>query len=367
MGAVRDLRAGDPAPTFIQRSSCNPRYVFDTAAGRHLLLCLLGTADDDHSRAAIAAVTQRSDLFNDSRACFFGVTMDPADEAGRVQESIPGWRYFWDADGMVSKIYGGLPKNAAPGPAMDQLERKWILIDPSFRIRAVLPFADDRSDIERILALTEELSEPQLIAESEVPAPVLVLPRVFEPEFCDELIAYCKQNELLDSGFMVERDGTTVIQQDASYKLRQDCLIEDEKLREKIRMRIVRTILPQITKAFQFGVSRIERYVVGCYTETNGGFFHPHRDNTTRGTAHRRFAVSIGLTDDYDGGELVFPEFGKRTYKPPRGGAVVFSCSLLHQVKPVHRGERFVLLPFLYDDAAAKVRDRNRKFVKLDT
>ena len=48
-----------------------------------------------------------------------------------------------------------------------------------------------------------------------------------------------------------------------------------------------------------------------------------------------------------------------RTYRAPTGGAIVFSCSLLHEATPVTKGERFVILPFLYDEAAASIRLRN--------
>ena len=38
---------------------------------------------------------------------------------------------------------------------------------------------------------------------------------------------------------------------------------------------------------------------------------------------------------------------------------MVFSCSLLHEATPVTRGVRYATLPFLYDEAAAKVREAN--------
>jgi predicted 2-oxoglutarate/Fe(II)-dependent dioxygenase YbiX len=89
----------------------------------------------------------------------------------------------------------------------------------------------------------------------------------------------------------------------------------------------------------------------------------PHRDNTTKGTAHRRFAVSINLNRDFEGGNLSFPEYGPKQFKPPPGGAVVFSCSLLHTVSPVTRGLRYVFLPFLYDDAGAALREANNRYL----
>ena len=127
--------------------------------------------------------------------------------------------------------------------------------------------------------------------------------------------------------------------------------------------RIERWLVPQIQKSFNFRATRIERYLVARYDSGTGGFFRPHRDNTTKGTAHRRFAVSINLNADYDGGDLRFPEYGSRTYRPPPGGACVFSCSLLHEATSVTRGERFAFLPFLYDEPAAKIRETNLQFV----
>jgi predicted 2-oxoglutarate/Fe(II)-dependent dioxygenase YbiX len=125
-------------------------------------------------------------------------------------------------------------------------------------------------------------------------------------------------------------------------------------------IRIHDRLVPMIERGFQFRANRIERYNVACYDSASGGHFRAHRDNTTKGTAHRRIAVSINLNaDEYEGGELSFPEFGPRLYHPPTGGAVVFSCSLLHQARRVTRGRRYAFLPFLYDDAAARQREAN--------
>ena len=111
--------------------------------------------------------------------------------------------------------------------------------------------------------------------------------------------------------------------------------------------------------------TRIERLLVACYEASSGGHFRSHRDNTTLGTAHRRFAVTINLNaGEYDGGDLRFPEFGARTYRAPTGGAIVFSCSLLHEATTVTKGRRFAFLPFLYDEAGALLREQNAKFTE---
>ena len=90
--------------------------------------------------------------------------------------------------------------------------------------------------------------------------------------------------------------------------------------------------------------------MVGCYdTRIGRSVSGRHGDNMTRMTANRQFAVSLNLNsgDEYDGGEVRFPEFGRQLYRPVAGGALVFSCSLLHEVVPVTRGRRLGLFTFM--------------------
>jgi hypothetical protein len=56
---------------------------------------------------------------------------------------------------------------------------------------------------------------------------------------------------------------------------------------------------------------------------------------------------------------VMFPEFGRKVYRPPEGGALVFSCGALPQVTPVIRGRRFAFLAFLYGEEDARRREAN--------
>src|SRR4051794_18976748 len=85
----RALNPGDPAPWFRQRSTSNPNYVFDTVAGRYVVLCFFGTASDEPGQAALASITANRALFDDIKACCFGVSFDPGDQE-RVREMLPG-------------------------------------------------------------------------------------------------------------------------------------------------------------------------------------------------------------------------------------------------------------------------------------
>lgn len=348
--APPSLRRGDPAPYWVAATDANPRFVFSSLAGRYVLLGFLGSAGQPGTADILAALD--ATILNGDHACALLISADPADQAQkRIPHHLPSWRGVWDFDAAVSRAYG---------VAGARYAACWILLDPQLRVLATAPIAA----LPAMLGHIATLPPPSLHAGSAVPAPVLVLPRIFEPELCRALIAeYDRQGGEL-SGFMREIDGKTVAVQDRGHKVRRDVLLDDGPLKTAIQQRIASRLVPEIARSFQFQATRLERYLVACYAAEEGGHFAPHRDNTTKGTAHRRFAVSINLNaEDFAGGDLRFPEFGSATYRPPTGGAVVFSCSLLHQALPVTTGRRYAFLPFLYDEAAAAIRAENLKFI----
>ena len=359
------LAPGDPAPWFHQRSTSNADYAFDTAAGRYIVLCFFASAGDAIGHAAMESVLARRQQFDDVRFSFFGVSLDPRDETeGRLRESLPGIRFFWDWNGAVSCLYGALPKGAEPGKAPVTARRFWIVLDPTLRVLLVVPFAPDGSDGATLFGYLDRLPPPERFAGIEVQAPILYLPNVFEPEFCRRLVSLYQAHGGEESGFMRDVDGKTVMLQNPAHKRRRDYTIEDPELIRQTQIRVLRRIYPEILKVYSFNATRMERYIIACYSAEDSAHFRAHRDNTTKGTAHRRFAVSINLNSEFEGGEVSFPEYGPRSFKPPPGGAVIFPCALLHAVSQVTRGSRYAFLPFLYDDEAAKLREANDKFLE---
>lgn len=347
------LLPGDPAPSFFAVTHTNPRYAFDVSAGRYMLLALVANGDDAFVAAAGRLLTEQDARFDGEGLAFFGLTRD-ADLWSRCEDRLPGARWMLDEAGAAF---------AACQAPDDPRWSGWILIDPNFRVLATLPAADTG----RLGPILSGLPPVAAHAGVDLFAPVLLIPRVLELELCQALVAAYDADGGQASGFMREVDGKTVEIRDASHKIRRDLVLPPGELRDAVRARIQRRLAPQIAKAFQFAATRMERDLVACYDAADSGFFRAHRDNTTKGTAHRRFAVTINLnTEQYEGGDLRFPEFGPRTYRAPTGGAVVFSCSLLHEALPVTKGKRYAFLPFLYDEAAAQVRERNAEHVGID-
>lgn len=354
---------GDPIPEFVARSANNPRYAFYAAAGRYVVLSFLGSAAHDSARQLLGYIEARRDRFDDQHLSFFGVSIDPADESqGRLRTMIPGVRYFWDTDQRISRQFAAIAPDASLETTM--YRPFTLVLDPMLRVLAHIPLIPADEHCRRLDDVLERLPPVAEHAHTALNAPVLILPRVFEDGLCHELIAMYRRYGGAESGFMREVGGKTVEVREASFKRREDFEFDRRPelapLRAAIQERIRRRVLPEIKRAFQFEVTRMERYIVARYDGDSGGFFRAHKDNTTLGTAHRRFACTINLNaEEYTGGDLRFPEFGPRTYRAPTGGAVVFSCSLLHEASPVSSGERFAFLPFFYDEAAARVREQN--------
>jgi predicted 2-oxoglutarate/Fe(II)-dependent dioxygenase YbiX len=332
------LAIGVLMPWFISETAANPTFHFHTLGGRWVLLASL---QGETGAAALAAVQAQRGLFDDTHACFFGVLDDPAVFETHVNDP-PGVRFFRDRSGALTSLIGA-------GGA--------VVIDPMLRV-AWLGSAQAMGDAVAAVARAIKIAPTDH-------APVLVAPRILEPSLCAALIAHYQAGTPEQSGFMREVNGVTMALHDANHKVRQDVAISDEALRQAVLQRVSLRLIPLVERAFGWRATRIERHIVACYRAEDGGHFNPHRDNTTKGTAHRKFAVTMNLNaDDYDGGDLRFPEFGPRTYRAPTGGAVVFNCSLLHEATRVTRGTRYAYVPFLYDEAGAKLREANTAFVE---
>ncbi len=230
------------------------------------------------------------------------------------------------------------------GPATG-LRMRVIALDPNQRVATTF-------DTRALLAATEEMGAiadgvrtdrgAQLALHTAM-APVLVLPRVFEPDFCTQLIRLWGKGDHQDSG-VSSRYGNVNL---SHLKRTEDYTIVEPMLLKGVSDRLAYRIGPELTKVFAYDREfTFDSHVVLSYSAEGKHFFGAHRDNGAPTTANRSFAVSLNLNDDFEGGELAFPEYAGIRVSPPLGGAAVFSCSLLHVALPVTRGRRFVLTTF---------------------
>jgi predicted 2-oxoglutarate/Fe(II)-dependent dioxygenase YbiX len=132
-------------------------------------------------------------------------------------------------------------------------------------------------------------------------------------------------------------------------------VIGDPEVENRIIENLMPRLVPEVAKILHYDGWGLEAFRVGCYKAEDAGYFGVHRDDSNPSVQHRKFALTVNLnTGEYDGGDLRFPEYGPELYRPPKGAAIVFSCSMLHEVVPVTSGERFVLLTFFTDLGAVE-------------
>ena len=226
------------------------------------------------------------------------------------------------------------------------------VFDRASRLAALLPLEESPSrHAEACLALVgARLPATAFRDAPTVQAPVMVIPGVLSPEWCRWLMHVHDSEGNEPSGFLQQVKGQSVLLSDTEVKVRRDNVVAGgSPLEAEIRHIFQRRLIPEIARATHSPIQRHELFKIVRYEAEEGGHFRAHRDNTSSAGRTRRFAVTLNLnTGEYDGGHLVFPEYGDLGYRPAAGEAVVFSCSLLHEARPVTRGTRYALLAFLH-------------------
>jgi hypothetical protein len=143
-----------------------------------------------------------------------------------------GIHYHLDRDGTMSRQGGAAPLEAVA--LGTQYRVTWTIVDPSLHVLAHFHTGADGADCEAVFAALDGLPELDPYSACEIPAPIVVLPRLFEPDFCDKLLDLYEKGQPHDSGFM--RNNAEIF--DHSFKRRRDYFIDDETVRAHIMRRI---------------------------------------------------------------------------------------------------------------------------------
>src|SRR6185369_16001739 len=218
------LSPGEPAPWFTAPTPSNPEFVFDTAGGRFVLLAFLPAADAPASGAALKLLAANQRLFDDRRLSAFVVLRDPAIAA--TVRDMRGLRWFLDFDGTVSRLYGALGADGAEEPF-------WMLLDPALRVIGHAALGQPQA----LFNVLARLPDPGDYAGTPLHAPVLIAPRVFEPELCRRLIDLHEAGGGQFTGVMRDAGDRTVMVMD-ELKKRRDVVVDDPDLQAILRDRL---------------------------------------------------------------------------------------------------------------------------------
>lgn len=334
---------GDKMPFCAGVGAENRFYSFDSQAGRPAVLVLGAGLDPGVVNPLIMALTAQAPAFSALRADML-LLLGPgaAPSAAPFDPGIPAvlcpHAFFAQCDA---------PQDA---PLL-------VVIDRAARIVAAWPVRDPDPEpaAEAALHALSQVGWAEGMDEI-LPAPVLAMPGLFDRALCQDLIEGFETGSSFDSGISgVNAQGQPADGLNHTKKRRRDWLLQPgDDIYAAVSRLLFRRCVPEIKRAFQAEMAYVDRILVARYDDT-GGYFRRHRDNLGASVAFRQFALSVNLNGGYDGGHLQFPEFNDHRYRPPPGGGIVFSSSLLHEATPVTRGRRYVLLTFLHD-AAAEVR-----------
>ena len=323
-GAVSKLGRGERAPDFVLPCGGTPTRFYGCAGGAPTLLLFPPLQAEDDSSALFEALTEWTTFV----------------VARREPRTKLDARVFIDADGAVSAVYG-----------VSEGKGRLVVLDPALRVLRIVeteaPTASALAASVRDAVSELRSIEPRVL---HAQAPVLLVPRVLEPEVCEQLVSVLRTCGNVETGVETSEYGTRANSLRSELKRRRDHTVADESLLNTLARVVGRCVIPEVRRAFSYPATRFEGFKIVRYDGVNRGFFRAHRDNLSPATAHRRFALSLNLNEAYEGGEIAFPEYGSARYRPAAGEALLFSCSLLHEVTEVTSGERFALLSFLFGE-----------------
>jgi peroxiredoxin len=319
----------------------------DHLAGKFLVLVFLNNPEDQQAIPLLTALEKSHDSLDKLNATLIALnaSSNAVNNKRLKKQSGFAWPLCGDSTGAVFASYGLHKGNCA--------NVRIVVLTPFRQVRG---WVDDPDNIDETIGAIMDILNANQDAEAAQwnppHAPVLIIPNVLSRAECKQII------ETYHTGgpFTVRppRPGEF----DGNYKIpvyehdrqdRVDHIIKDKEMLAFLDSRIFERITPMIQKSFAFNVTQREDLHIARYVGERGGFPMGHRDNTSPATAYRRFALSMNLNDDYEGGGVAFKEFGARAYKSPAGSAIVFSSSLLHEVLETTKGIRYTLISHLFD------------------
>ena len=341
------VTVGDIAPRFALPDGQGGRVdpYSDDLAGKPTVIVFCPNVSTPGMRALLASIqdihAKLAERGAQVLAVTRGTTMINADLSAQLGLGFP---VLADPAGESFRLYG----------VTDDESPATFLLGPNQHLRLALR-GDGTGHAAQVLKCVTLMAEARRSEVMDPHPPVLVVADVLSRADCQRLMTVfaMEGNVWVEPGHgeKGQREDYKMRVADYGRQDRIDHWVMNPGTQNFIVSRLQARMLPEIRKAFQYRVTKFEPFRIACYEGARGGEAHGHRDNSAPLVAHRRFAVSINLnTEEFEGGELRFPEFGDQRYRPATGAAIAFSSSLLHEALPVTHGRRFVVLAFLSGD-----------------
>ena len=225
------------------------------------------------------------------------------------------------------------------------------MLDPNVRVAAARVHRDPDATVSRVASTVAEITFAGEGSTIRRHAPVLLIPHALDRALCTRLIELWASSDTAETGVEATAAGERGEATDRSRKRRRDHTVTDPELLRTLSSHIGRGVMPELRKAFAYEAKRFEGFKIGCYRAEDQGFYPtPRQHQPDHGAPQVR--IEPEPQRRLRRRRPAVPRVRARRYRPAAGEALVFSAHL-HEVVPVSRGRRFVLLSFLFGDLPA--------------
>jgi len=205
---------------------------------------------------------------------------------------------------------------------------------------------------------------------------ILIESDVLTSEAIDELLTHCKTSTYEDlSVFDPEKTNTTgKTSWEVDKKVRDTQMIPFDDLVPKIED-LFKNIVSHIVNPF-YDVKLRDSEFPQCLRYGVGGHYSPHIDGRSlwlsptgdkiwRKSTDRDLTFVLYLNDDFEGGELIFPDLHIQV-KPKPGLLVAFPSdqNYVHGVNPVKSGERFSIVTWARISGFLTKEEEDQELIK---
>jgi hypothetical protein len=314
----RLLWTGDRVPDFVLPDpEGRLRFFYQTVTGKPLVLAMAANTAMQEQWDEIKGFAAQAAALRTAGAELMIVSNDGVESLSMVSKFIPE-HALWLAD-----IKGVVNFGLRTGALLPFSGVVCMVLDANQRIVAIRGPEPGQADW-ALSVLTARPAEPA--RRLGVVAPVLLLPGVLDEQDRQELAA------------SIPADGTS----SGSAPLGEGALAQ------KIGKLLLRRIGPEVEKAFAFDDFAFESLTLHWHGAAPSAASDLRREIVDPAVEGRSFVLILDLSEEkYEGGEILFPEYGPHSYEPGAGGALVYSGTMLRELKPVAAGRRILLTAVL--------------------
>ncbi|MFP6734952.1 MAG: redoxin domain-containing protein [Rhodospirillales bacterium] len=288
----RAIGVGDYAPNSIFADHTgNPMSLVEIPyAGAFTALAVLRGANHPSAAAFLGALKTAAPEFEAAGARLIAAAQMPAAELAAFWKTLkPGFPMLADADGECAASFGLMDGEGSGLIAI--LDRNSHVIQILTGLPGVAPAAE-------ALAIVGDHGKAEAHGPAPRHAPVLMIPRLFEPKLCRELMDFWeagdKRRDEVTQGRGTEVRDNVV----SDVKKRADVIVPegDNPLHQAILAHFNMRVVPEIEKVFQYKTTSYDGARVGCYDAGEGGYFRAHRDSVSHKTGRSGASPSPSIS-----------------------------------------------------------------------